>query len=59
MYLEKPIGVNSKETYDIMKSAKKKGLIHQTALMYRFMPAITQARDMIISAENDGETIKF
>jgi len=58
LYLEKPIGINSEEAYDIMENARKKGLIHQTALMYRFMPAVTQARDMIKNGEI-GEILNF
>lgn len=55
VYLEKPIGLNGNEAYDIMKAAKDKGIINQTALMYRFMPAVNQARDMI----NNGEIGKI
>ncbi|MDP9751475.1 Gfo/Idh/MocA family protein [Thermoanaerobacter pentosaceus] len=58
LYLEKPMGVNGKEAYEIMEKAKEKGLIHQTALMYRFMPAVNQARDMIKNGEI-GEILNF
>ncbi|MGB9679234.1 MAG: Gfo/Idh/MocA family protein [Thermoanaerobacteraceae bacterium] len=58
LYLEKPIGINSKEAYNIMENTFKKGIIHQTALMYRFMPAVTQARDMIRNGEI-GEVLNF
>ncbi|MFV9568281.1 Gfo/Idh/MocA family protein [Thermoanaerobacter mathranii] len=58
LYLEKPMGVNGKEAYEIMEKAKEKRLIHQTALMYRFMPAVNQARDMIKNGEI-GEILNF
>lgn len=58
LYLEKPIGVNGKEAYEIMEKAKEKRIIHQTALMYRFMPAVNQARDMIKNGEI-GEILNF
>lgn len=51
IYLEKPIGLNSNEAFELMKMAKEKNVINQAALMYRFMPAINQARDLI----NNGE----
>lgn len=58
LYLEKPIGLNGKEAYQIMTLAKDKGIINQTALMYRFMPAINQARDMIRNGEI-GDILNF
>lgn len=58
LYLEKPIGINGKEAYEIMIAAKAKGIINQTALMYRFMPAINYARDMINNGEI-GDILNF
>lgn len=58
LYLEKPIGLNGNEAYEIMKAANDRGIINQTALMYRFMPAVNQARDMINNGEI-GEILNF
>ncbi len=51
VYLEKPIGLNGEEALELARMANDKNIINQAALMYRFMPAINQARDMIKNGE--------
>lgn len=58
IYLEKPIGLNAQEAFKIKRAAEDKRIINQTALMYRFMPAVAQARDMIKNGEI-GELLNF
>ncbi|OXT09436.1 dehydrogenase [Thermoanaerobacterium thermosaccharolyticum] len=58
IYLEKPIGLNSDEAFELMNMAKEKNVINQAALMYRFMPAINQARDLINNGEI-GDILNF
>lgn len=58
LYLEKPIGVNSKQAIELSKAVKDAGIISQTALMYRMMPGIIAIRDLIESGEL-GEIIDF
>lgn len=58
IYLEKPIGLNSDEAFELMNMAKEKNAINQAALMYRFMPAINQARDLINNGEI-GDILNF
>ncbi|MDI3311792.1 MAG: Gfo/Idh/MocA family oxidoreductase [Thermoanaerobacterium sp.] len=58
VYLEKPIGLNGKEALELANMANDKNIINQAALMYRFMPAINQARDMIKNGEI-GDVLNF
>ncbi|SHF33039.1 Predicted dehydrogenase [Caldanaerobius fijiensis DSM 17918] len=58
IYLEKPIGLNGDEAFKIKEAAIKKNVINQTALMYRFMPAVAQARDMVKNGEI-GQILNF
>lgn len=58
VYLEKPIGLNGEEALELANMANDKNIINQAALMYRFMPAINQARDMIKNGEI-GDVLNF
>lgn len=58
IYVEKPLGLNLTEAKNIAGCAGEKKFINQTALMYRFMPAVAQARDMIANGEI-GKVLNF
>jgi predicted dehydrogenase len=47
VFCEKPLGMNSVDSYDMWKAAEEASVIHMTAFNYRFFPAIRLARQMI------------
>jgi predicted dehydrogenase len=47
IYCEKPLGMNSKETYEIVKEVSKCGAKNQIAFMIRFIPAIAYAHSIL------------
>ena len=58
LYLEKPIGINSEEAYQLYMKAKETGVVTQTALMYRMMPGVIAIRDLYEAGEL-GDIIDF
>ena len=58
VYCEKPLALNFKEAKALTELAANKHLVNQVALIYRFMPAVVQARDYIASGQL-GEIIHF
>ena len=58
VYCEKPLALNFKEAKALVELAANKHLLNQVALIYRFMPAIVQARDYVASGQL-GEIIHF
>jgi predicted dehydrogenase len=58
IYIEKPMAKNLEECKEIVNLCKEKDLINQSALMYRFMPAVVMARDYIQSGQL-GEILNF
>ena len=58
VYCEKPLALNFKEAKALTELAANKKLVNQVALIYRFMPAVVQARDYIASGQL-GEIIHF
>ena len=58
VYCEKPLALNFKEAKALVELVANKHLVNQVALIYRFMPAVVQARDYIASGQL-GEIIHF
>lgn len=47
VYCEKPLGMNSKETEEILRVVSKHGIKNQVAFMLRFIPAVAMAHSVI------------
>lgn len=47
IYCEKPLGMNSKETDEIVKEVSKFGVKNQVAFMMRFIPAVAYAHSIL------------
>lgn len=58
VYCEKPLAQNYQETKALAELVAKRPLLNQVALIYRFMPAVVQARDYIAGGRL-GEIIHF
>lgn len=58
VYCEKPLALNFKEAKALVELAANRHLLNQVALIYRFMPAVVQARDYVASGQL-GEIIHF
>jgi len=58
VYCEKPLALNFKEAKALVELATNRNLVNQVALIYRFMPAVVQARDYMASGKL-GEIIHF
>jgi predicted dehydrogenase len=48
---EKPLGMNSTESAELLALAKSKGLVHAVNFNYRYYPLIQQARRMVQNGE--------
>ena len=48
---EKPLGMNSKESAELVKLAKEKGLVNAVNFNYRYYPLVQQARMMVKNGE--------
>ncbi|GMA62483.1 Gfo/Idh/MocA family oxidoreductase [Alicyclobacillus fastidiosus] len=51
IYCEKPISHQLEEAQEMAQRVKQAGLVHQVALMYRFHPAVIEARDWLLSGQ--------
>lgn len=58
IYVEKPIAMDVEEGKELVELCRIKGVINQTALMYRFVPAVVMARDFIKSGQL-GDILNF
>lgn len=55
---EKPLAPNPADAHRIWRAAERAGVIHLAAFMYRFIPAIRHARELIQAGEL-GEIVHF
>ena len=55
---EKPLAPDAEEAYEIWREVAATGVLHQCAFMYRFIPAIALAKQMIAAGEL-GEVLHF
>ncbi|MFB5190211.1 Gfo/Idh/MocA family protein [Alicyclobacillus fastidiosus] len=51
IYCEKPISHQLDEAQQMAQKVKEAGNVHQVALMYRFHPAVIEARDWLLSGQ--------
>lgn len=58
LYLEKPVGINMEQADGLLQLVKERPADNQVALMYRFMPAVVAARDLV-AAGDIGDIIDF
>lgn len=58
IYCEKPLGLNFEESSKLSELAEQKGIINQTALVYRFMPSLAKVRSFILNG-GIGKIVNF
>jgi len=58
LYMEKPLARNLGECKELVDLCNRTNIINQTALMYRFLPAVVMARDYIRSG-GLGQILNF
>ncbi|NTW72725.1 MAG: Gfo/Idh/MocA family oxidoreductase [Eubacteriaceae bacterium] len=58
IYMEKPVAKDLHEAQELARLAEASGLVNQSALMYRFLPAIVIAKDHI-AVGAIGEVLHF
>lgn len=58
IYMEKPVAKDLKEAKELAELAENSGIINQTALIFRFIPAVVLAKDFIDRGEL-GDILNF
>jgi predicted dehydrogenase len=58
VFCEKPLAMDAPEAFEMCRAAQAAGLVNQAAFVYRFVPALRYARELIQSGEL-GEVTHF
>jgi predicted dehydrogenase len=51
---EKPLGLDSSQTHELLEAAQRAGVVHAVCFNQRFYPLVHQARDMVAAGEIGG-----
>jgi predicted dehydrogenase len=58
VFCEKPLAMDAPEAFEMWRAAQTAGLVNQAAFVYRFVPALRHARELVQSGEL-GEITHF
>jgi predicted dehydrogenase len=58
IFCEKPLAPTAAQAFDVWRRVETAGVLHQCAFMYRFIPALQHARELILGGEL-GEILHY